>query len=66
MSFLRLRNRLMIQRGWNRRVATLAARLLLGVDTLEDIAATPTFFGTPLLSESEIEMISTTPPVWPM
>jgi hypothetical protein len=53
MSFLRLRNRLMIRRGWNRRVATLAARLYLGVDTWEGIQATPGFRGTPLLSQSE-------------
>jgi hypothetical protein len=53
MSFLQTRTRLMIQHGWGRRVATLAARLYLGVDTWEGIAATPGFRGTPLLSQPE-------------
>jgi hypothetical protein len=57
MSFLRTRNRLMIQRGWNRRVATLAARLSLGVDTWEGIEATPSFRGLPLLTGTEVMYI---------
>ena len=57
MSFLRTRNRLMIQTGMSRRVATLAARLYLGVDTWEGIAATPGFLGNPLLSHAEVTQI---------
>lgn len=56
MKFTETRNTLM-QVGWNRRVATLAARLILGVDTWESIASTPGFHGTPLLSKDEIDMI---------
>jgi hypothetical protein len=43
--------------GWNRRVATLAARLILGVDTWDDIGSTLSFHGTPLLSIREAQMI---------
>lgn len=53
MSFLRIRNGLMLQHGWDRQVATLAARLYLGVDTRGGIKATPSFLGRPLLSHSE-------------
>lgn len=41
------------QHGCDRRLATLYARLLLGVDTFESIDATPSFGGTPLLSDQE-------------
>ncbi len=40
----------------DRRVATLAARLCLGVDTIEGILSTPGFRG-PLLTPDEAEMI---------
>lgn len=53
MNFLRMRNRLINRRGWNRRVATLAARLHPGVDTWAGIEATPAFLGRPLLSQAE-------------
>jgi hypothetical protein len=43
--------------GFNRRVATLAARLILGVDTFNTIAQCPSFCGNPLLSESEKKLI---------
>lgn len=45
-----------ITRGFNRRVATLYARLQLGIDTFESIALTPSFSGKPLLSRKEIEI----------
>lgn len=51
---------MMEQLGWNRRVATLAARLLLGVDTWEGIAACPGFTGSPLLTAKEAMMIRST------
>lgn len=57
MSFLRIRNRLMLRRGMCRRVATLAARLYLGIDTWRGIAATPGFSGTPLLTLTEVMQI---------
>jgi len=57
MRFLELRNMLMEQLKWDRRVATLAARLILGVDTWESIASTPNFTGRPLLSLYEAKMI---------
>jgi hypothetical protein len=59
VSFLRIRDRLMIQLGWDRRVATLAARLALGSDTWESIASTPSFLGKPLLSQAEVTHIKT-------
>jgi hypothetical protein len=57
MRFLDTRNTLMEGCGWDRRVATLAARLILGVDTWDSIASTPSFRGTPLLSIREAQMI---------
>ncbi|KPK54175.1 MAG: hypothetical protein AMS22_06340 [Thiotrichales bacterium SG8_50] len=56
MRFTELRNILMTL-GWDRRVATLAARLILGVDTWEGIAACRTFLGNPLLSLGEATII---------
>lgn len=55
MKFLEARDSFM-RLGWNRRVATLAARLCLGVDTVEGILSTPGFRG-PLLTPDEAEMI---------
>lgn len=40
VGFLELRNLLMDQHGWDRRVATIAARIYLGVDTPEILATT--------------------------
>jgi hypothetical protein len=57
MRFLETRNLMMTQLGWNRRVATLAARLVLGVDTWDGIAACDSFHGYPLLSLTEAKMI---------
>ena len=57
MSFLRTRNRLMNQLGMDRLVATLDARLSLGVDTWEGIMATPGFLGLPLLTHPEVVSI---------
>jgi hypothetical protein len=59
MRFLETRNMLMDELGWNRRVATLAARLAIGADTWESIESTPNFNGNPLLYEHEIRMIRT-------
>lgn len=56
-SFLETRNLLMEVMWWNRRVATLATRLILGVDTWEGIAACPAFEGGPLLTVKEAVMI---------
>jgi hypothetical protein len=53
------RNMLMDELGWNRRIATLAARLAMGVDTWESIELTPNFNDNPLLYEHEIRMIRT-------
>jgi len=56
--FLELRNTLMAQHGWNRRVATMAARLYLGVDTPDDLAATQEGeWGYALLTEGEYRTI---------
>lgn len=55
--FLETRNLMMTQLGWDRRVATLGARLVLGVDTWDGIAACPDFHGDPLLSLTEVKMI---------
>jgi hypothetical protein len=57
MRFLETRNLMMTQLGWNRRVATLAARIVIGVDTWEGIAACPGFHGDPLLSLTEVNII---------
>jgi len=46
-----------LDKGWGARVATLAARIAVGTDTFEDIAAAPSFRGSPLLSQTEIAMI---------
>jgi hypothetical protein len=54
MSFLRTRDRLMTQFNWSRRVATLAARLYLRVDTWEGVESTPGLGGLPLLTETEV------------
>lgn len=56
-TFLETRDMMMSQLGWNRRVATLAARLLRGVDTWEGIRACITFVKKPLLSVEEAIMI---------
>lgn len=48
-----MRDVMIEQFKWSRRVATLAARLVLKVDTWEGIAACPSFRGTPLLTASE-------------
>ena len=37
--FLELRNLLMDQHSWNRRIATMAARIYMGVDTPADLEA---------------------------
>jgi hypothetical protein len=53
-SFTELRDELMVRHGWCRRVATLAARLRLGVDTVADLeAAERGRFRSPLLSQAE-------------
>lgn len=41
ISVMELRNTLMEQHGWDRRVATLAARYYLGVDRAEDFEPKP-------------------------
>jgi hypothetical protein len=54
IGFLELRNLLMEQHKWNRRVATLAARIYAGVDTFDDIAAMANGdYGRAILSQSE-------------
>jgi hypothetical protein len=58
--FLETRNLMMKQLGWNRRVATLGARLLLGVDTWEGIGVCSNFTGAPLLPAEEAKMIRDT------
>ena len=55
--FLEARILVMAQLGYNRRVATLALRLMRGVDTWDEIAACPSFHGNPLLSLTEARMI---------
>jgi len=58
MRFLKLRDMLIEQRGWNRRVATLAARLYLGVDTPVDlVAVTQGDWGRTLLTEGEYRTV---------
>ena len=59
MTFLEVRNMLMTELGWDRRVATLAARLVLGADTWESIESTPSFSGEPLLCPHEERAIRT-------
>jgi len=58
--FFETRNLMMGQLGWNRRVATLGARLLLGVDTWESIGACLNFIDAPLLTVEEAKMIKAT------
>lgn len=60
MRFLKTRDTLIKQFGWNRRVATLATRLLLDVDTWEDIAACLSWGGKPLLTAGEAIVIRNT------
>jgi hypothetical protein len=48
---------MMTQLGWNRRVATLATRLVLGVDTWEGVAACDGFDRQPLLFLDEARRI---------
>ncbi len=58
MRFTELRNLLMDQHGWCRRVATLAARLYLYVDTPESIkSASLGDYGRSILSEGEYQTI---------
>jgi hypothetical protein len=57
VGFLETRNLMMLRLGWDRRVATLAARLLLGIDTWDSIASTPSFRGKPLLNSTEAATI---------
>lgn len=58
MSFLRLRNALMARYGWDRRIATLAARYYLGVDTPEDWhSATQGDYGRSLLTQGELHRL---------
>jgi len=56
--FTELRNTLMDQHGWCRRVATLAARLYLGADIPEGIhAVSLSDYGRSILSEGEYQII---------
>ena len=58
MKFLEMRNMLMEQHGWNRRVATIATRLYLFIDTPESLqSAEVGAYGRPLLSEAEYRTI---------
>lgn len=56
--FLETRDMMMSQLGWNRRVATLATRLLRGVDTWEGIGACTLWTEKSLLSVKEAIMIA--------
>lgn len=59
ISFTELRNTLMDVHGWSRRVASLASRLYLYVDTMEDhqdgVVCDP--WGKCLLNEAEYDAI---------
>jgi hypothetical protein len=58
LSVIELRNLLMAQHGWNRRVATMAARLYNGIDNADDLASAElSEYGRPLLSQSEYAVI---------
>lgn len=57
MGFLATRNLLMEELGWNRRVATLATRLAMGIDTWDGIDTCYGFDGEPLLYLREKRMI---------
>ena len=57
--FTVLRNLLMEQHGWDRRVATLATRYYNGVDMPEDWeAAACGDYGRSIISQEEIRMIA--------
>lgn len=57
-SVIELRDILMEQHGWDRRVATLASRLYLGIDSAEGIASAELGdYGRPLLSQGEYREI---------
>jgi len=60
VGFLETRNLMMEQLGWDRRVATLGARLILGVDTWAGIGACLNFIDAPLLTIEEAQMIRDT------
>ena len=58
LNFLEMRNLLMEQHGWDRRVATMAARIYMGIDTPTDLAATQEGnYPTTLLTEGEYRNI---------
>jgi len=58
ISFLESRNLMMEQHGWDRRVATMAARIYMGVDTPADIASVKLGeWGLTLLTEGEYREI---------
>jgi hypothetical protein len=58
MNCLEMRNLLMSQRGWCRRVATLAARIYLRVDSADSINSVSLGdHGRSILSEGEYRMI---------
>jgi hypothetical protein len=58
VSFLFLRNLLMAQHGWCRRVATLAVRSYNGIDTAEDWkSADCGEYGRSIISQGEFRMI---------
>jgi hypothetical protein len=57
MSFLRLRNIIMFDHECGRKVATIAARMVLGVDTWEGIFACDQFTGRPLLTHDEAQHV---------
>jgi len=58
MRFLELRNLLQEQHGWNHRVATIAARLYLYIDTADSLTAAQSGdYGRPLLTETEYKQI---------
>lgn len=53
MSFLHSRNALMQELVWSRKLATLVARMVLGVDTYAGISSCESFNGKPLLTPFE-------------
>jgi len=58
MKFLELRDLMMEQHGWDRRVATMAARIYMGVETPETLASTRMGdYGVTLLTEGEYRTI---------
>jgi hypothetical protein len=57
-----MRDKLMATRGWDRRVATMAARLYLGIDCPDDLAAAArTRYGVCLLTAGEFHEVFTPP-----